>query len=370
MAVKVVTPYAVLTPDGAEYLTGVNKRVVMAKVNGNTVDRIKSGDLTIIVTETISDLSLTTDRTDVHNITVECSFEPPPEPFLSLLSTDAENYAVYLDGTYVTDIDESGSFETTNDSIGKMLSIRPKYRIGDGPDSEKVEVPSDPDDVPIFVTEIPDQYIAPAQRIYIDLSLYMVDATGDTLTFTVSESFPGAARIGIYDAANDDWTNDADGHWLRVRGHASQTGTGPVTVTARDPNNNSITDTFQVIVTTDDPAITDTIPDVELFVSGTQVTNRRTIDLDNYFTDLERQELSYSIADTVFVDITLENGMLTITARRTLTSGTMTVTATDAEGGSISQTFDVDVIANPRGNRWNRHRHIRIQTSIRSTLRI
>ena len=347
MAVKVVTPYAVLTPDGAAYLTGVNKRVVMAKVNGNTVDRIKSGDLTIIVTETISNLSLSTSRIDVHNVTVNPSFEAPPEPFLSLLSTDAENYAVYVDGTYVTDIDESGSFETTNDSIGKMLSIRPKYRIGDGPASAKVEVPPDPADVPIFVTEIPDQYIAPRQRRYIDLSLYMVDATGDTLTFTESESFPGVASIGTYEPDRDRWTNDADGHWLRLRGHASQTGTGPVTVTARDPSNNSITDTFQVIVTTDDPVITDTIPDVELFVSGTQVTNRRIFNLNDYFTDLEQMELSYAIADTVFVDVTLENGMLTIIARRTLTSGTMTVTATDAEGGSVSQTFDIDVIRNP-----------------------
>ena len=358
MAVKITPPFYV---SSGSTVTGVaagagTKRIVYAKLDGNVIDHVRIAGGTARVAEPPTDVVLVVMRNDDGTITLTTSFDPPPEPFTSLLTQPAagdedDRYLAYLDGELAAHIPEDGEFEIDEQDEGKTLTIRPQFTVGRGPASEGVEVPQVPNRAPTVAVSIPDQYLASgsgsAVREYIDLSLYLEDPDGDDLTFTVTENFPGVATIGTYTPSTDRWRGGASGHWLRLRPHATNTGTGSVTVTATDPDGANVTDTFTVTVTTEDPYIIDTIPDVELYTSGTEEINRHVIDLPAYFVDVEGGELTYEIADTVFVDVTLDGTILTIQSRRVLTSGTMTVTATDDEGNAASQTFGIDVVARP-----------------------
>lgn len=98
---------------------------------------------------------------------------------------------------------------------------------------------------PIVVRRLSDLTLNVNETEYINLVPVFSDPEGATLTYTETETFPGTATIGTF--AGGAWTTEASGRWLRIVA-GSSAGTGTCTVTATDPTNLSVSDTFSVTV--------------------------------------------------------------------------------------------------------------------------
>ena len=151
------------------------------------------------------------------------------------------------------------------------------------------------------------------------------DPDGDALSFTAATSDADVATVSM------------------AAGLATVTGVGKgvatISVTATDPGGASAQQNFQVTVPNRAPDATGTIPAVELPVDETE-----TVDVSQYFTDPDGDDLSYSAAssDTALATVTVSGNALTVTAIAAGTA-TITVTATDPDAAAAEQSFDVTV---------------------------
>ena len=151
------------------------------------------------------------------------------------------------------------------------------------------------------------------------------DPDGDALSFTAATSDADVATVSM------------------AGGLATVTGVGKgvatISVTATDPGGASAQQNFQVTVPNRAPDATGTIPAVELSVDETE-----TVDVSQYFTDPDGDDLSYSAAssDTARATVAVSGNALTVTAIAAGTA-TITVTATDPDAASAEQSFDVTV---------------------------
>ena len=110
-------------------------------------------------------------------------------------------------------------------------------------------------------------------------------------------------------------------------------GSATVTVIATDPDLLSASASFTVEVPNRPPWRRGRMPDVHLFSGGSSFRL-----ISQYFTDPDNQELSYSArsSDTAVVSLSQFGGSMTLEAHDE-GSTTLTVTATDAFGESVSQ---------------------------------
>ena len=157
------------------------------------------------------------------------------------------------------------------------------------------------------------------------------DADSDSLNVTASSS--DAAKAGV-SVASDDAS-------LTLTGKAR--GTATITVTADDGNGGTVSDAFTVTVKAA-PAISSAISDV----SGLDAGDSRTVSLGGVFDDADGDSLAITISSSngsvATVVAASDGSALTITAQAPGTA-TIRVTAQDADGNRISDSFVVTVAA-------------------------
>ncbi|WP_419941566.1 IPT/TIG domain-containing protein [Candidatus Palauibacter sp.] len=157
----------------------------------------------------------------------------------------------------------------------------------------------------------------------VQVSGFFSDPDGDALTYAVGTSNAGVVTAAITGSA------------VTVVGVSS--GTATVTVTATDPGGLAAQHSFAVTVPNRPPLVTDTIPPQRLTTGET-----RTWAGPEYFADPDGDDLTYT-AGTTDASIVLalvsgdEFGILAVTPGTAM----VTVTATDGDGLSASQSFQV-----------------------------
>ena len=194
-----------------------------------------------------------------------------------------------------------------------------------GPVSPPPPPPPPPNRAPTTVGTLPALSVAAGESSEVQVSGVFSDPDGDALSYTAATSNADVATVSM------------------AAGLATVTGVGKgvatISVTATDPAGASAQQNFQVTVPNRAPEATGTIPAVELAVDETE-----TVDVSQYFTDPDGDELSYSAAssDTALATVTVSGNALTVTAIAAGTA-TITVTATDPDAAAAEQSFDVTV---------------------------
>ena len=186
---------------------------------------------------------------------------------------------------------------------------------------------------PVVTDTIPPQNLTEGDTVTLDVSGNFSDPDGDELTFTVESTNTNAATATI------------DGSVVTIIAVAE--GMAIVAVTATDPD-----DAFalqEVMVTVEAanraPVAVGTIPDAGLAV-GEEVT----APVVQFFSDPDGDELTYAAVsgDTMVVTASMAGSLITVVG---VGAGetTITVTATDPEGLSATQTANFTVIGVNQG---------------------
>ena len=176
---------------------------------------------------------------------------------------------------------------------------------------------------------IPDQNVGVGAEAMVDVSGAFTDPDDDALTYTAESDATGVATV------------DVSGSVVTVTGVAP--GSAAVTVTATDPGDLSVTQTFMVTVTAGNraPEAAETIPDQNVGVGAEAM-----VDVSGAFTDPDDDALTYTAESdaTGVATVDVSGSVVTVTGVA-LGSATVTVTATDPEGLSATQSFMVTVEA-------------------------
>ncbi len=178
---------------------------------------------------------------------------------------------------------------------------------------------------------LPDQTVSrSAGALTVDLSAHFTDPdSGDTLTYAAASSVLSVATVQV------------SGSTLTITPAAA--GASTVTVTATDPHGLSASDNFVFTVAANRVPTVSPIPDQSIPLSGGEVS----IGLAAYFTDPDSGDtLTYVASSTQVnvVGVSVSGAVLRLTPRA-LGASTVRVTASDGEGGSVSDDFTVTVTA-------------------------
>ena len=178
----------------------------------------------------------------------------------------------------------------------------------------------------------------------ITLSSVFTDADGDDLTFAATSSDPDVAHPLEFHGT------------LTIIGGSA--GSATITVTAQDSDGNAVSDSFDVSVGADqqqqqqDPPPNQS-PTVDSAIGDATIVNEsgtRQVSLSGVFDDADNDDLTItakSSAETVAtVSVASDYSSLTVTAQARGTA-TITVTAKDGNGGTVSDEFTVTVKAAP-----------------------
>ncbi len=174
---------------------------------------------------------------------------------------------------------------------------------------------------PAITDSIPPQTIFRSQPHTLDLDDHFGDPDGDALTYAAVSSNTRSVRVAI------------SGSTLALR-VTLRKGEAEVTVTATDPDNLAVEQTFAVTVGNRAPVVAGAFPNLELGRG-----DRITLPLGGYFSDPDRDALVYEAS-------TSEPGVATATPRGGLVTlagvsdgqTTLTLTATDPDGLAATQT--------------------------------
>ena len=165
----------------------------------------------------------------------------------------------------------------------------------------------------------------------VSLSGVFTDADSDSLTVTASSSDEKVATVSV----------SADYSGLTVTAKAR--GTATITVTAKDGNGGSVEDSFTVKVKAA-PAVASAIADIDSLVAGTS----QEVALTSVFSDADGDTLTLSASSsaTAVATVSVATGGSKLTVAGVAEgTATITVTARDSDGNSVSDTFDVTVLA-------------------------
>ena len=175
----------------------------------------------------------------------------------------------------------------------------------------------------------------PGDTRQVSLSGVFDDADGDTLTITAKSSATAVATVSVA----------TGGASLTVT--AVKVGTATITVTADDGNGGTVSDTFDVTVTAaanNAPTVASAISNISRLAPG----DSRQVRLDRVFDDADGDTLTIEAesSDDVVATVSVASGYGSLTVRaHEAGTATITVTADDGNGGTVTDRFDVTVAA-------------------------
>ena len=195
---------------------------------------------------------------------------------------------------------------------------------------------------PEAVGELEDDTLATGDTAVVDLTGLFTDPDGDSLAYAAEST--------------DDSVATAEANGLEVTITATGGGVATVTVIATDPG--GLSDSLQSSVVVNNPPVAgDTLPIHDLFIvvedadSDPDTLSKVVIDVSDYFSDPDGDELTYSASteDDSVAEVESVSGSVITTAPVEVDtaslwdSTTITVTATDPHGLSVSQEAQVRV---------------------------
>ena len=215
---------------------------------------------------------------------------------------------------------------TAQDSDGNTVSDA--FDVSVGADQQQQQQQQEPpNQAPTVDSAISDATIVSESGTkQVSLSGMFDDTDGDALTVTAKSSAETVATVSV---ASD---------YSSLTVSAKARGTATITVTANDGNGGTVDDTFTVTVKAA-PVVASPLTDVSMEEGGSQ-----DIPLSGVFSDADGDALTLSAAssDEAIVSAFEFGGTLTIVAV-SAGSATITVTAQDADGNTVSDAFDVSV---------------------------
>jgi hypothetical protein len=260
---------------------------------------------------------------------------------------NAVQYRIERNGIEIATVD-APTLTYTDETA--LLGNKYRYNVvpiyADGSEGDPVDlgeiIPIENNQAPIS-TGIPDITVEEGSSKTIDLDNYFSDPDGDILSYTA-------------EASNANASASTSGAQLVVVG--LKEGTSTVVVTARDGKGGIVQRAVNVQVeakqdttTPTDPTgsdnaapIVSTIPEQTV-----EVGSSKTINLNNYFTDPDGDELFYTVTtNNNNVTKSLSGSTLTLTGATEGTT-TVTVTADDKKGHTVTTTFITTVTASTSG---------------------
>ena len=284
-----------------------------------------------------------------HDVTIRVTDVKAPEkmsaPTLEISATDvkvswtAVSHA-YLTGYEVHWVNTSDTSDTDSETVENTsasttitsltggdtydIKVRALSSEGNSEWSDTAEITAN--SAPISVGTIPAQVVAVnGGTSTIDLNDYFSDPDGQTLFHSVSTSHIGIALVSL-STAN-----------LTITG--VNAGTATVTVAATDTFV-SVSQTIAVSVK-NPPTTVGTIPNI----SGAVNQAGKTFALSPYFSEPNGQTLTYSASssDTYYVSVYVNSSNELEVTPRAAGNATITVTATNTDGLSATQSFSVNL---------------------------
>ena len=212
---------------------------------------------------------------------------------------------------------------------------------------------SAPNSAPTVASAIDDATIANQSGTHnVSLSEVFDDADEDALTITAESSKTSVATVSVAADQTSLTVSAKKRGTCRFSSCPWLEGPANITVTAKDGNGGSVSDSFTVTVKSA-PVVASALPDI----TGLEIGDTRTPSLSGVFSDADQDALTVTevaSSDTSKVSIstsmtTAADGSIVITGF-TLTAmdsgtATITVTAQDSDGNSVSDAFDVTVNA-------------------------
>ena len=188
---------------------------------------------------------------------------------------------------------------------------------------------------PMPVGTIPDVEMTTMADTSFDVSGYFTDDDGDSLLYRAETMDRTVAHAVVSGAV------------LRLTTYG-KIGSTDIEVVAMDPDTAEASLTFKVTAINQPPVVARSIANLEL-----KADSAVAIDLEPYFTDPENLPLAYSAESDApaTVNVSVSGGALTISAGSDPGSAQVEVTATDSEGASVSQAFQVEVLE-PPSSEW------------------
>ena len=325
-----------------------NASVATASVSGSTltVRAVAEGTARVTVTATDDDgLS----ATQSFGVTVERPNQAPvvDEEIEDRTFTEGDTVVVDVSGNFSDPDGDDLTFTATSDDTevatvtvdGTDVAV-----VGVAPGSANVSVTAtDPGGLsatdvfgvtverrnraPVPVGEVPPVIMDEGEVFIAPVSQFFEDPDGDTLTYTAESSDTEVVTASM--------SSDT----ITVTGVAP--GEATITLTATDPGGLSATQTgeFTVEKVNRAPVIADTIPHQTIGDGDTLV-----LDVTDNFTDPDGDTLTYTAEsdDTSAVTVSVDGAEVTIVGVA-VGSAFVSVTATDPDGLSATQTFDVTV---------------------------
>ena len=238
---------------------------------------------------------------------------------------DALTYAATSSAPGVASVAVSGADVTVTGVSAGTASVTVTASDPDGLSAEQAFEVTVPNRAPVATDSIPAQTVEVGDSVSVDLAGHFSDPDGDALAYAATSSAPGVASVAV---------SGAD---VTVTGVSA--GTANVTVTASDPDGLSAQQAFEVTVPNRAPVATDSIP-----AQTVEVGDSVSVDLAGHFSDPDGDALTYAATSSApgLASVAVSGADVTVTG---VSAGTasVTVTASDPDGLSAEQAFEVTV---------------------------
>ena len=260
-----------------------------------------------------------------RTVTIGESVTVDATPHFSDPDGDSLTYAATSSSTGVAGVSVSGADVTVTGVSAGTAAITVTASDPDGLSASQSFEVTVPNRAPAAVGEIPPRTVTIGESVTVDATPHFSDPDGDSLTYAATSSSTGVAGVSV---------SGAD---VTVTGVSA--GTAAITVTASDPDGLSASQSFEVTVPNRAPAAVGEIPPRTVTI-GESVT----VDATPHFSDPDGDSLTYAAtsSSTGVAGVSVSGADVTVTG---VSAGTaaITVTASDPDGLSASQSFEVTV---------------------------
>ncbi len=266
----------------------------------------------------ISDVTLYK-KGKTRNVSVSSRFSDP--------NGDALTYSASSSRTNVATVSVSGSTVTVRSGVTGTATITVTATDTDdatGTQDFDVRVINRPPGLRKIIPAMTFHRNQAAQSV--DLSDHFNDEDNDALTYTASSGDTSVATVSV------------SGSSISV--DPGILGSTRITVTAEDTENARRTHSFSVAVENRPPKVSRTISDRTLYKNSST-----TINASRHFSDPDNDSISFTAesSDTDIADVSVSGSTVTIESDDDGGDATVSVTATDAHNGSVSDTLTVTV---------------------------